>query len=81
MCQLHPTTVVILAVPKDERRQLMLMARQLSMTSGDYVFFTADMIPEEEIVAADDVWADSKDQSQSSFAKEAFESVFHVILL
>ena len=57
----------------------MLLAHRMSMTSGDFVFFTADMIPEEEVISADDVWAESTDEAQSANAKDAFESVFHVI--
>ena len=66
----------MLAVPKVDRRKIMLVAKSLGMTTGDYVFFTIDMLPEEELLNPKNAWfeGDSEDED----ARDAFESVFHV---
>lgn len=46
------------------------------MTRGDYVFYTTEMIPEENILNPEDVWA--AHDGRNDEAREAFESVFHV---
>lgn len=53
----------------------MLTAHDLGMTSGEYVFYTIEMLPEEKL-SPEDIWAgnDGKDVE----AKAAFEAVFHV---
>lgn len=67
---------MILAAPKEDRRRFMLKAHENGMTTGDYVFYTIDMLPDEEIIDPESVWKgnDGKDAA----AREAFESVFHV---
>ena len=46
------------------------------MTKGDYVFYTIEMLPEENVLNPEDVWASN--DGQNMIAKEAFEAVFHV---
>jgi len=54
----------------------MMMAWELGMTKGDYVFYTIEMLPEENVLNPEDVWASS--DGNNVVAKEAFEAVFHV---
>jgi len=54
----------------------MMMAWELGMTKGEYVFYTIEMLPEENVLNPQDVWA--SDDGQNIVAKEAFEAVFHV---
>jgi hypothetical protein len=54
----------------------MLMAHELQMTKGDYVFYTIDMLPDEEILNPEAVWKGNDGRDRES--KEAFEAVFHV---
>ena len=46
------------------------------MTDGDYVFYTIEMLPEENVLNPEDVWA--SDDGRNDIAKKAFEAVFHV---
>jgi len=46
-------SVVVLAAPKEDRRRFMLHAHETGMTNGDYVFFTVDMLPDEEVINPD----------------------------
>ena len=66
----------MLVCPKEDRRRFMLMAYDLGMTDGDYVFYTIDMLPDEETLNADAVWKGNDGRDRE--AREAFESVFHV---
>ena len=68
--------VVMLIVPKEDRRRFLLTAHELEMTKGDFVFYTIEMLPEENVLNPEDVWA-SNDR-KNTIAKEAFEAVFHV---
>lgn len=54
----------------------MLMAHELGMTRGDYVFYTVDMLPEENVLNPEDVWASNDGRNDD--ARQAFEAVFHV---
>ena len=63
-------------MPKEYRRTFMLMAHELGMTQGEYVFFTVEMLPEENALNPEDVWA--YNDGKNAIAKEAFEAVFHV---
>ena len=54
----------------------MMKAYELGMTKGEYVFYTIEMLPEENVLNPEDVWAN--DDGQNVVAKEAFEAVFHV---
>jgi len=56
-------------MPKEER-----VGRGL--TKGEYVFYTIEMLPEENVLDPEDVWA--SDDGQNKIAKEAFEAAFHV---
>ena len=73
-------SVVIIVGPKEDRRNFLLTAFDLGMTSGEYVFYTMDMLPDKEILGAEDVWA-SNDDLRNNDARIAFEAVFHVRLL
>ena len=46
------------------------------MTNGDYVFYTIEMLPEENVLNPEDVWASN--DGKNHIAKKAFEAVFHV---
>jgi hypothetical protein len=46
------------------------------MTTGEYVFYTIDMLPDEDVMNPDTIWA--SDDGQNVQAKEAFEAVFQV---
>ena len=71
--------VVLLIVPKEDRRRFMMMAWELGMTKGEYVFYTIEMLPEENVLNPQDVWASN--DGQNVVAKQAFEAVFHVCRL
>ena len=55
------------------------MAHELGMTKGDYVFYTIDMLPDEEIINPESVWKGNDGRDEE--ARIAFESVFHVSVL
>jgi len=46
------------------------------MTNGDYVFYTIDILPDEEVMDPESVWKGNDGRDVE--AKEAFEAVFHV---
>lgn len=68
--------VVMLVCPKEDRRRFMLTAHELEMTKGDYVFYTIDMLPDEDILNPEAVWKGNDGRDLES--REAFEAVFHV---
>ena len=68
--------VVVLAAPKEDRRRFMLQAYDAGMTKGDYVFYTIDMLPDEEVIDPESVWKGN--DGRDAEARDAFESVFHV---
>jgi len=68
--------VVVLAAPKEDRRRFMLHAHDSGMTKGDYVFYTIDMLPDEEVIDPESVWKGNDGRDAES--RDAFESVFHV---
>ena len=68
--------VVVLAAPKEDRRRFMLHAHEAGMTKGDYVFYTVDMLPDDELINAEAVWKGN--DGRDAEARDAFESVFHV---
>ena len=70
------SAVIVLIVPKEDRRRFMMKAWELDMTKGDYVFYTIEMLPEENVLNPEDVWASN--DGNNLVAKEAFEAVFHV---
>ena len=67
---------MVLAAPKEDRRRFMLHAHDAGMTKGDYVFYTIDMLPDEEVLNPESVWKGN--DGRDAEAKEAFECVFHV---
>jgi len=67
---------VILAAPKEDRRRFLLHAHDFGMTTGEYVFYTIDMLPDEEVIDPESVWKGN--DGRDAEAKIAFESVFHV---
>ena len=69
-------SVIILVSPKEDRRRFMLQAYDLGMTQGDYVFYTIEMLPEEDIINPEETWFGADGRNKE--AKQAFESVFHV---
>ena len=56
----------------------MLRAHDLGMTKGDYVFYTLEMLPDEQVLNPQDVW--SSNDGRDLQARQAFEAVFHVTL-
>ena len=54
----------------------MLEAYDLGMTDGDFVFYTVDMLPEEENLNVGETWLGNDGRDEE--AKLAFEAVFHV---
>ena len=46
------------------------------MTTGDYVFYTVDMLPDEKLIDAEYVWKGN--DGRDAEARKAFEAVFHV---
>jgi hypothetical protein len=66
----------MLVCPKEDRRRFMLTAHELEMTKGDYVFYTIDMLPDEDILNPEAVWKGNDGRDLES--REAFEAVFHV---
>jgi len=68
--------VVILAGPKEDRRRFMVHAYDAGMTTGDYVFYTVDMLPDEKLIDAEYVWKGN--DGRDAEARKAFEAVFHV---
>lgn len=48
----------------------------MGMTQGEYVFYTIDMLPDEENLKPETIWKGN--DGRDAEAKEAFESVFHV---
>ena len=67
---------MLLVSPKEDRRRFMMKAHDLGMTKGDYVFYTIDMIPDEEVLNPEAVWRGNDGRDKE--AREAFEAVFHV---
>ncbi|ELT89211.1 hypothetical protein CAPTEDRAFT_213136 [Capitella teleta] len=70
--------IVFLFSPFEDRRRFMLKAHDLGMTKGDYVFYTIDMLPDEQQFDPDSIWRGN--DGRDAEAREAFKSVFHVSL-
>ncbi len=68
--------VIFLVSPQEDRRRFLLKALDLGMTKGDYVFYTIDMLPDEENLNPESIWKGNDGRDDD--AKIAFESVFHV---
>ena len=69
-------SVIMLISPKEDRRRFMLEAFDQGMTQGDYVFYTVEMLPEENVINPEDVW--KSNDGRDADARQAFEAVFHV---
>ena len=54
----------------------MVTAYDLGMTTGEYVFYTIDMLPETEVLNPESVW--KRNDQNDEKARLAFEAVFHV---
>ena len=69
-------SVVVISAPQNDRRKFMLMAHDLGMVDGDYVFYTIDMLPDEDSITSINVW--SSTDGRNTAARKAFEAVFNV---
>ena len=69
--------VVIVAVEKTTRRRFMLLAREMGMTNGEYVYITVDVLPDEQLARNSNALWSIGDQFDEH-AKDAFMSVYHV---
>jgi hypothetical protein len=72
--------VILLLIEKSDRRRFLLTARDMSMTTGDYVFFTFDILPEVASSLSSrggTIWWSHNDGHDEK-AADALESVFHV---
>jgi len=67
---------VVLAAPMEDRRRFMLHAHDFGMTSGEYVFYTIDMLPDEDVIGDEPAWKGN--DGRDADARIAFEAVFHV---
>ena len=56
----------------------MLAAYDQGMCDGDYVFYTIEMLPEQDILDPESVWKGG--DGRDDIAKLAFEAVFHVCM-
>jgi len=65
--------VVILCGSEEFVRDFMLLAHQLRMTNGEYVYVVADQIPSKHVLTP---WVAGDDQDET--ARLAFESVLQV---
>ncbi|CAD5126154.1 DgyrCDS14322 [Dimorphilus gyrociliatus] len=70
--------IVALINPREHRRKFLLRAHEKGMTNGDYVFYTMDILPQEDILNSMQTWQGN--DGRDSTAKQAFESVFHIVL-
>ena len=52
------------------------MAHDLGMVDGDYVFYTIDMLPDQDAIASTSIW--SSTDGRNTAARKAFEAVFNV---
>lgn len=66
-------------MPMQHRRKLLLKAHEKGMTGGDYVFYTMDILPQDDILNSMQTWQGN--DGRDAAAKQAFESVFHVVIL
>ncbi len=54
----------------------MLQAYDRGMCEGEYVFYTLEMLPEDNVINPEDIW--SGNDGRDVAARKAFEAVFHV---
>ncbi|XP_070573593.1 atrial natriuretic peptide receptor 3-like [Ptychodera flava] len=70
--------IVVLCAPKVDRRMIILEAHDMGMTNGDYVFYTVEMLPDEDVISAEETYLG--DDGRNEDARKAFEAVFHMSL-
>ncbi|XP_077978153.1 atrial natriuretic peptide receptor 1-like [Glandiceps talaboti] len=70
--------IVIICAPKLDRRVLMLEAYDMGMTNGEYVFYTVEMLPESDVISAQETYLGNDERDEE--ARQAFEAVFHMSL-
>ena len=68
------SSVVVLCGSEEFVRDFMLMAHQLDMTNGEYVYVVVDQVPPDYVFTP---WAAGDDRDQA--ARQAFESVLQVL--
>ena len=68
--------MVVLVCPQADRRRIMLHAYDLGMTKGDYIFFTMEVLPQENVNNPEAIYL--SDEGRNAEARQAFEAVFHV---
>ncbi|XP_077996444.1 atrial natriuretic peptide receptor 1-like [Glandiceps talaboti] len=69
--------IVVISAPKRDRRMILLEAFDMGMTKGDYVFYTVEMLPDEDVITAEETYL-GNDRNED--ARQAFEAVFHMSL-
>nr|XP_002733063.1 PREDICTED: atrial natriuretic peptide receptor 1-like [Saccoglossus kowalevskii] len=69
--------IIVVCVPQEDRRMLLLEAYDMGMTKGDYVFYTVEMLPGDDVITAQETYL-GIDRNEE--AREAFEAVFHMSL-
>ncbi|XP_077863909.1 atrial natriuretic peptide receptor 1-like [Saccoglossus kowalevskii] len=70
--------IVVICAPKRDRRMLLLEAYDMGMTTGEYVFYTVEMLPEQDVITAEETFLG--DDGRDEDARKAFGAVFHVTL-
>nr|XP_006814370.1 PREDICTED: atrial natriuretic peptide receptor 1-like [Saccoglossus kowalevskii] len=70
--------IIVICVPQEDRRMLLLEAYDMGMTKGDYVFYTVEMLPSDDVITAQETYLGFDGRNDD--AREAFESVFHMSL-
>ncbi|XP_077863910.1 atrial natriuretic peptide receptor 1-like [Saccoglossus kowalevskii] len=70
--------IVVVCVPQEDRRMLLLEAYDMGMTKGDYVFYTVEMLPGDDVITAQETYLGFDGRTDD--AREAFEAVFHMSL-
>ncbi len=67
-----------MAVPWDELRRYMLVAYDLDMTGGDYVFLDVDNLFEAQWSYSNETWATGQKDGRDQEARDAMEALFFV---
>ena len=75
-CASLPRQVVLLAMPLADRRNFLLAASELGMTSGEYIFITFDLLLDADVNEPTALW--QKFDGRDAAAKAAFQALFIV---
>ena len=75
-CASLPRQVVLLAMPIADRRNFLLAASELGMTSGEYIFITFDLLLDADFNTPTALW--QKFDGRDAAAKDAFQALFIV---